>query len=117
MTDDNVTQLPVKIHLDLDAVERPSKDIKEPFVVKINGRTITMIDPSDLDWRDLLLMESPMDFLRYALSPEDKSWLTEQATPGWKFSQLMEAYYSHYDLEEKQREAQRQAQFSNLRGV
>lgn len=108
MTDDNVTALPGRITLDLDSEERPEKDVKPPFVANIKGREIGMRDPAELDWRDLLLLESPMDFLRLSTTPEDRKFLLEQDLPGWKFNRLMEAYYAHYDLDEKVRQARRQ---------
>lgn len=114
MTDSNVHDLPGRISLDLDHAARPEGDVKPPFVVVVNGREIRMEDPADLDWRDLVLLESPTEFLRLSLSSEDRKFLLEQSLPGWKFNQLMEAYYSHYDLDEKVRAAQRQQRLSGL---
>lgn len=108
MTDDsNVTDLPVQgLVIDLDAAER--QDSKPPFKAKIGDRVITMIDPQELDWRDLLAMQDPREFLRLTVSPEDRDYLSRQAIPGWKFGQLMEAFYRHYDLEELAASARRQ---------
>lgn len=112
MTDDsNVQQLPGRISIDLDTATRPEKDIKPPFVANVNGREITMIDPAEVDWRDLALMESPGEFLRFALSPEDRKYLLEQELPGWKFERLMEAYYNHFELEKQVAAAKRQQAF------
>ena len=114
MTDDNVTALPGRITLDLDAAARPDGEVKPPFVVVVKGREISMEDPAELDWRDLILLESPTEFLRLALSAEDRKFLLAQDLPGWKFNQLMEAYYSHYDLDEKVRQARRQQQLGGI---
>lgn len=112
---DNVTRLPEPgVILDLDSVERKPSEIKPPFVVSVGERKITMDDPSEIDWRDLASVEIPADLLRVAMSSEDRTYLVSQALPAWKFNRLMEAYYTHYDLEEKIREAKRQAQFAGL---
>lgn len=111
---DNVTALPGSITLDLDAAQRPANEVKPPFVVKIQDREIGMKDPAELDWRDLILMESPTEFLRLSLSKEDREFLLSQDLPGWKFNQLMEAYYTHFDLDEKVRSARRQERLSGV---
>lgn len=104
-----VTELPNKnVVLDLDAVERDEDD-RPPFVVSIAGREITMVDPDTVDWRDLITMTDPTDFLRIAMSAEDRRYLSEQSIPGWKFGKLLEAYYAHYDLDDKIGQARRRA--------
>lgn len=109
----NVTHLPEQgIILDLDLEERPAEDIKPPFVVKVGGKTLTFADPNEIDWQDLAAVDIPVDLLRVAMSPEDRKHLASQAMPGWKFNRLMEAYYTHYDLEKKIRDAKRQQAFS-----
>jgi len=109
MSDSNVRELPSNITLDLDAEQRPESEVKPPFAVKINDRVITMEDPANLDWRDLILLDDPTQFLRLALSPEDRKYLLNQDNvPGWKFNRFMEAYYAHYELDEKVAKARRQ---------
>lgn len=113
MTDNNVSRLPEPgVILDLDLEERPEKDLKPPFVTKVGGRTISMTDPSDIDWRDLASVEIPQDLLRVAMSAEDRDHLVQQALPAWKFNRLMDAYYTHYDLEGQIKDAKRRAQFA-----
>lgn len=98
----SISELPdPSVSLDLDLLERPPEDESTPFVVNINGRKITMVDPDTLDWRDLITMSDPTDFIRIAMSSEDRQYLVKQAIPGWKFSRLLESYYLHYDLDEK----------------
>lgn len=104
----SVSQLPQHIDLDLDTAERPESEVKPPFAANIAGRRITMEDPADLDWRDLLLLENPAEFLRLSLTKDDRKFLLEQPLPGWKFNKLMEAYYNHYDLDDKIAAAKRQ---------
>jgi hypothetical protein len=111
---DSPTQLPRQIAFDLDSAQRPEDEVKPPFVANVHGREITMEDPDNLDWRDLILMEKPTEFLRLALSKEDRKFLLEQSIEGWRFNQLMEAYYSHYDLEDKLQQAHRQQRLSSV---
>lgn len=86
-----------KVTIDLNTVDR--EKTYEPFVAKIGDREINFVDPADLDWKDLLDIEEPQQFLRYAVSPEDKEFLKKADMPGWKFRLLMEAYTSHYGLD------------------
>lgn len=112
MTDSNVTHLPEPgVILDLDTETRDPKDVKPPFIAKIGDRKVTLQDPTEVDWRDLAAVEIPADLLRVAMTREDRNYLTSLALPAWKFNRLMEAYYTHYDLEEKIRNAKRQAAF------
>jgi hypothetical protein len=104
----DVTQLPVNLAIDLDTVERPASEVKPPFTAQIGGRTITMLDPSDLDWRDLMAMSTPQDFIRLSMSKPDREFLATQDIPGWKFNLLMEAFYRHFDLEELAEKARRE---------
>lgn len=113
---DNVTRLPEPgLTLDLDLETRPEKDIRPPFVVKVGERKLTLRDPAEIDWRDLASVEIPADLLRVAMTAEERRYLTEQALPAWKFNRLMEAYYVHYDLEEKLENARRQARLAQGR--
>jgi hypothetical protein len=57
-------------------------------------------------------METPTEFLRLSLSKEDREFLLAQNLPGWKSNRLMEAYYTHFDLDEKVRSARRQERLS-----
>lgn len=114
MSDSNISTLPKNLALDLDAEQRPEGEVKPPFTVQVEGREITMTDPSELDWRDLILLESPTDFLRLSLTAEDRKFLLEQSLPGWKFNRLMEAYYGHFDLDKKVRDARRQQALSGV---
>lgn len=106
---DNVTQLPgdVNIVLDLDAAERPDEK-QPPFVVKIGGRPITMEDPAELDWQDLVEIQEPEGFLRYAVSDDDREHLYNQSMPGWKLNLLMGDYMKHYKVDKRLEQAQRE---------
>lgn len=102
----NVSNLPATgIIFDLDAEERD--DVKEPFVANIGGRAITMTDPEDIDWQDLLDIENPVAFLRFCVSDDDRDHIFEQSMPGWKLGRLMDAYMKHYGVDKKMREFER----------
>src|SRR5690349_8905675 len=110
---DNVTPLPEPgVVLNLDTLERPQKDVKPPFVIVLNERRIEFTDPAEIDWQDLVTVEIPQDLFRVALSKEDREFIIAQSVPSWKFAQLMETYYKHYDFEEKVQAAKRQARWS-----
>lgn len=111
----NVSKLPTPgVVLDLDAYERPENEVKPPFIVKVAGRLVTFADPMDIDWRDLAVVEAPGDILRAALSREDREHITNQKIlPTFKFSKLIQDYYTYYDLEDKINEAKRQKAFSS----
>lgn len=110
MTDSNVRELPANVTLDLDAYERPAKDVKEPFTVKLGGQVVTFKDPEDLDWQDLLDIENPVDFLRYCVTREERLHILSLEMPGHKFAKLMESYQVHFGLEEKMQQARRRSQ-------
>lgn len=88
-----------KITFNLDTVEREKEPV-EPFVVAIGDRAITLIDPQDLDYQTLLAIEQPVQFLRHAMSKEDREFLRTQKIPGWKFGEMMNRYMRHYGLDE-----------------
>lgn len=109
---DNITQLPEPgVTLDLDALERPAKDIKPPFVVKVNERKITFADPNDMDWRDVASVQIPADLFHVALSKEDRNFLLDQELSTFRMAALFKGYYDHYDFEQRVRDAQRRSQF------
>lgn len=115
MTDDNVTRLPKPgVVFDFDSLVRDPKDIKEPFVALVREREITFSDPAELPWQDLAAIVIPSDLFSVALSSDDRRWLRDTEMAGWKFNELMKAYYEHYDFEEKIRAAKRQAAAQGL---
>lgn len=92
-----------EISINLETIER--EKTYKPFSAFIpatkageEGRKITMTDPAELDWQDLLEVDQPQKFLRYCISDEDKEWLLEQKIKGWQFAKLIEAYMKHYGL-------------------
>lgn len=93
---DNVHQLNQKVNLNLDQLERESK---APFSFVHNEVRVEMTDPSEIDFKDLMTIEHPANFLKFALSPEAKKLLAETEMPGWKFNKIIEAYMEYYGLD------------------
>jgi hypothetical protein len=96
MTDDNVTQLNQKVNSNLDEMER---DSKTAFAAVVAGHRFTMKDPAEIDFKDLMEIQHPANFLKYALSDEAKKVLAEEYVPGWKFNNLIQDYMKYYDLD------------------
>lgn len=114
---DNVTNLPTPgVVLDLDAMERPAKDVKPPFVVRVGGKDITFADPSELDWKDLVDINHPGQLVGISLSRADRDHILTTDLPTWKFGELMDSYYTHYDFDKKIEEARRRQAFERSIG-
>ncbi len=88
-----------KVHLNLDTAERPEEF--ELFATVINGRRIEIGDPADIDYKDLLTIDTPLQFFRYTMSEEDRNWLAEQNLKGWRLGLLLETYLRHYRAQER----------------
>jgi hypothetical protein len=98
MTDDsNVVRLNQKVHSNLDEAERDST--YETFAFVLNGQRVEMVDPREIEFKDLMTIEHPANFLKFALSPEAKKLLAETDLPGWKFNKLIHDYMDHYGLD------------------
>lgn len=96
MTDDNVVQMNQRINTNLDAMTR---DSKPPFAASINNRRFEMKDPAEIDFKDLMEVQHPANFLKYALDDDAKKVLAEETIPGWKFEKLIREYMEYYDLD------------------
>lgn len=96
MSDDNVRQLNLKVNSNLDEMER---DRKEPFAAVVAGQRFTMMDPAEIDFKDLMEIQHPANFLKYALSDEGKKILAENKVEGWRFNNLIRDYMEYYDLD------------------
>lgn len=83
---------------DLDALER--EGAKEPFVVQIGGERANFSDPQELDWQELVTMntEDPHQFLRAVIAPDDQDKFFNAHMPAWKLNKLVEAYMAHYGM-------------------
>lgn len=88
-----------RIDLNLDTITREAEF--EPFVFVVGDREITLGDPAELDYQDLLECETPLQFIRYTATEEDRDFLAKQRIPGWKLGRLLEEYLKHYKAEER----------------
>lgn len=96
MAQDNVTHLNQRINTNLDELERESKP---KFAATLNGERFEMIDPAEMDFKDLMTIQHPANFLKYALSEEGKEILGKNKLEGWKFNKLIKDYMEYYDLD------------------
>lgn len=88
-----------KINLDLNAVTR--EQTYQPFVFDWKGRTISLSDPAELDFRQLLEVETPIGFLKFTMSQEDRDFIAsdEGKMETWRMNKLIEAYYRHFGID------------------
>ena len=110
----DVTQLPERFDFDLDSWEPDAKDVFEPFKARVNGRVVTFNDPRDNDWRDLLELQNPVEFIRVCTSEEDRKYLLAQTIHSRKLEALMAGFMEHFKIDDAIREAQKQ---QRLRGI
>ena len=87
------------VHFNLDTAER--KEEFELFAAVVRDRRIEISDPAEIDYRDLLTIENPMQFFRFCMSQEDRDFLSEQNLKGWELGLLLESYLSHYRAKER----------------
>ncbi len=90
------------VNFDLDAEATVSD--KRPFVVKAKDRSgteklITLVDPEDIDWKILMSIENPRQFLSAAMSAEDRTFMRGVDSSGRTFGKLIDAYTRHYGLD------------------
>lgn len=92
---------PPRIHLDLDSSIR--EKTYEPFVFNWKGKQMELSDPSELDYRKLLEVETPLHFLRYTASQDTRDFLAspEGSMEAWRLNILMEAYYRHFGMDKE----------------
>jgi hypothetical protein len=93
---DNVRQLNLEVNSNLDEMER---DRKKPFAAVVAGKRFTMLDPAEIDFKDLMTIEHPANFLKFALDDEGKKILAENQVEGWRFNNLIRDYMEYYDLD------------------
>lgn len=88
---------PEPIDFNLDEVTR--EKTYKPFAFSWKGRRLTASDPAELDYRKLLEIETPLAFLRYTMSDDDRDFLAENQMESWRLNRLMEAYYRHFGMD------------------
>lgn len=104
--------LPETIDLDLDALEKPNEEQIPAFRVNINGRVVEFTNPDEIDWLDLVTMESPTEFLKHCVPADDRDFLLSASIPGWKFKALMKAFQRHYKIDDAIERARREQRLS-----
>lgn len=100
-----VSKLPEQIDFDLDAYERPAEEVIPDFKIKVGGRVITMTNPDEIDWKDLLDITDPVAFLRHSTSTEDRAFILGLDLSSYRFGKLMDTYYTHFHIEERMEKA------------
>lgn len=94
-----------KIHFNLDEVERDDKFEVFTFAATDKEtkeqRTLRATDPADIDYQDLLAIETPAQFFKYTMTQEDRDFLAKTRIKGWRFGKLIEAYLAHYKAQER----------------
>ena len=90
---------PEPIDFNLDDVTR--EQTFKPFSFAWKGRRLTASDPAELDYRKLLEIDTPLAFLKYTMSQEDRDFLAspEGTMESWRLNKLMEAYYRHFGMD------------------
>ena len=95
----DVKKLQQRVMTNLDELER---DAKPKFAFVLAGERVEMLDPHEIDFKDLMTIEHPANFLKFALTPEAKKVLNDNPLPGWKFNRLIEDYMEYYGLDPNQ---------------
>ncbi len=108
MTDSNVTTM-TGLTGDFDVVIDTSQEVqlRPPMVVQLDGRRVEFMDPDGIDWLDLLLVDNPVDFIRYSTSREDREYIFGLSMKAPHLEKLMKAYQDKFDLDASMEAARR----------
>lgn len=97
----DLTEAP-EIMLDLDALEKAdyvTDAVLKPFVFKHAGKTWELIDPRDLDWRDLMRgLRNPAAFMGMAMPKDQQEDFLEEPCAGWKMDAIFTNWQAHYKV-------------------
>lgn len=88
-----------KVALDLDKLEQENPT--EPFVFKVAGRNITLIDPGLLDWQVASTIDArnPHSFFGSTMTQEDFDfWVSQPVMEMWKVEMVVAMYRDHFGL-------------------
>jgi hypothetical protein len=91
---------PARITINLDDLERDPAEVKEPFIFLHNGEWYQIMDPSEIDWQDLLIADrNPAYLFAKGLADKDKrEQFFAEPMRGWKMEALMKRYRKHFGL-------------------
>lgn len=97
MATDKTPKDDLQVDLSLDDLEK--ERTREPYRTKVEGRVITLNDPQDIDWLDLMNIEDdPTQFVIHCMSDDDADFFMGLRIPAWKVNILMDAFMKHYGL-------------------
>lgn len=85
--------------LSLADLEREGDDEKEPFTVDLpNGSTVTIGDPAELVWSDVVGL-NPIEVFEEAMTEEDYYTLVvDGGLKGWQFGKIFDAWARYYGM-------------------
>lgn len=88
--------------LDLDSFE--PDDTREPFAVILGGKTFTLLDISDIDYREFLSAQvafvngNPRPAMEMILAEKDRDRFFGNVLSVFKLDALFAAYNKHFDV-------------------
>lgn len=84
------------VHFNVDTFER--EEVAETFAAVIGGKRIEMIDPQEMDWREVQGIDDPETFADLAVPAADKDTFLKAKMSVAAVNALMDAYMAHYGL-------------------
>lgn len=90
----------IKIHDNLDELDRDSSEVREPYGFVWGGNTLVASDPADKDWQELMDSDGELAVLKSCLSDEDLGKFLAVRAPGWKLRELVRRFLAHFGIEE-----------------
>lgn len=89
-------------HFDLDTFERD--EVPEPFIVKLGGKSYTLMDIQSCDYRDILKAveyESggqPQRAIEIVVLAKDRATFFANKIPNYKLTAMFKSYREHYGV-------------------
>jgi hypothetical protein len=81
----------------LDELE--NEKTSEPFVFEFGGDVFELLDPKDIDWQDLLVIQENPRLTLHVIMPEDqRAQFLEKKLPMRKFEVLLNRWQQHFGL-------------------
>jgi hypothetical protein len=90
------------VNLDLDSLDKfdvVPDAVAEEFTFRLKGQVFTMVDPRDIDWKDVLQsIRNPAMFMRYAMPADQQDVFYALGMPAWQLGVLMNRWHKHYKM-------------------
>lgn len=90
------------VSLDLDTLSKfdvLEDAVEEPFTIRLKSKVFTMIDPRDIDWKDIFQsLRNPVMFMRYAMPEDQQDVFYSLGMPAWQLGVIMERWHKHYKM-------------------